>query len=131
MYRDEYERCPRDGVELVESGAVRGCSQCSGQWVTADTLVEMAQVMTQPNQPRIRFWRHQRAAIACPTCTQPMATWKFHQVEIDRCEPHGIWFDAGELERVLLGVFEEDQHPRLRRTPTLGVLASRRCGESP
>lgn len=22
-------------------------------------------------------------------------------VELDRCGPHGVWFDAGELERVL------------------------------
>jgi Zn-finger nucleic acid-binding protein len=27
---------------------------------------------------------------------------KFHSVEIDRCNGHGVWFDAAELETALV-----------------------------
>ena len=43
--------------------------------------------------------------IACPSCGKAMGTWKLHKVEIDRCEPHGIWFDRDELEHVLFATF--------------------------
>lgn len=34
-----------------------------------------------------------------------MGTWRFHEIELDRCEKHGIWFDRDELEHVLYAVF--------------------------
>jgi hypothetical protein len=37
-----------------------------------------------------------------------MGTWRFHEIELDRCEAHGIWFDRDELEHVLYAVFEDE-----------------------
>ncbi|CAN5700138.1 hypothetical protein BH11MYX1_BH11MYX1_07140 [soil metagenome] len=111
VYRDEYECCRRDRTELTEAGAVRACTQCHGQWATLASLVEMARVMTVPNEPRLEFERDARTPIACPSCSNAMGTWKYHQIELDRCAQHGIWFDRDELEGVLRAVFEDDQHP--------------------
>ncbi len=111
MYRDEYERCPRDGTELTDAGAVRACTQCRGQWASFATLMEMARVMTQPNEPALQFERDPRTPLSCPTCANAMETWKYHHIELDRCQRHGIWFDRDELEAVLRAVFEDDQRP--------------------
>jgi hypothetical protein len=59
-----------------------------------------------PNRPRVQFVEHPRKeTLACPSCGKAMGTWKLHKVEIDRCEPHGIWFDRDELEHVLFATF--------------------------
>lgn len=106
MYRDEYERCPRCHVELIDAGAVRACTSCNGQWATHEVLMEMALTMSHPNRPRMQFVDHPRKeTLACPSCGKAMGTWKLHKVEIDRCEPHGVWFDRNELEHVLFATF--------------------------
>jgi Zn-finger nucleic acid-binding protein len=109
VYRDEYERCPRCHVELIDTGTVRSCTACRGQWASQAALLEMAAEMTRPNPPQIRFLPHKRAEkLACPSCGNAMGTWRFHKTELDRCEKHGIWFDRDELEQVLYAVFVEE-----------------------
>lgn len=105
MYRDEYERCPRCHVELVDAGAVRACTACRGQWASHATLLEMANVMTEPDPPNVELVPVTRPEVlACPSCGQGMAALRYGTVEIDECKPHGIWFDRDELERVLYAV---------------------------
>lgn len=102
MYRDEYERCPRCRVELVDSGAVRSCSSCRGQWASQATLLEMALTMTFPDRPRLHWVEHKRdETLACPSCGAGMRTVRSGRVELDECKPHGVWFDRDELEHVL------------------------------
>jgi Zn-finger nucleic acid-binding protein len=109
VYRDEYERCPRCHVELIDTGSVRSCTACRGQWATQAALMEMAAEMTRPNPPRVAFSPHQRAEqLACPSCGDGMGTWRYHSIELDRCEKHGIWFDRDELQHVLYAVFEQE-----------------------
>lgn len=91
MYRDEYERRPRCRVELIETGTVRSCTACRGQWATQAALLDMAAEMTRPGPPG--------------SCGDAMGTWRFHAIELDRCAKHGIWFDRDELESVLYAVF--------------------------
>lgn len=38
----------------------------------------------------------------CPVCRQGMEHEREHGVEIDVCEGHGVWLDAGELEAIVL-----------------------------
>ena len=38
----------------------------------------------------------------CPVCRQGMEHEREHGVEIDVCEEHGVWLDAGELETIVL-----------------------------
>ncbi len=110
MYRDEYERCPRCHVELIETGAIRSCTTCRGQWAAQTALLEMVAEMTRPDPPHLRFRRNERAeTLACPSCGHGMAAWRFHEIELDRCEKHGIWFDRDELQHVLYAVFVAGQ----------------------
>jgi Zn-finger nucleic acid-binding protein len=113
MYRDEYERCPRCHVELIDAGAVRACTACQGQFATLEILQEMAAQMTHPRPARLFLTSDaKRARIACPACTDAMDALRLGHIEIDRCTKHGLWFDRNELQQVLLAVYELDQ-----RTP--------------
>jgi Zn-finger nucleic acid-binding protein len=103
VYRDEYERCPRCSIELVDAGSARGCNQCQGMWVSEVVLREMANDMPIPPAPvQLRWIVDARDRLACPSCTQPMETVRLNTVPIDRCESHGVWFDRGELGAVLM-----------------------------
>jgi Zn-finger nucleic acid-binding protein len=102
IYRDQLERCPRCGVDLISAGSVRACPQCQGHWVTIEVLREMAEAMVMPPRPvSIRLIPDRRDPLQCPSCEKPMETWMLHEVPIDRCGPHGLWFDRAELQSVL------------------------------
>jgi len=51
--------------------------------------------------------------IACPTCKGPMHATTIHGVALDRCARHGIWCDAGELQRALERVADPKRAPPL------------------
>jgi Zn-finger nucleic acid-binding protein len=81
---------------------------------SASTLVEL------PWQPNTED--HVRA---CPECAKAMQTVKLGTVALDRCEPHGVWFDAKELA-ALLGQakkFRAGSHPEIHHRGLLERLA--------
>ncbi len=48
--------------------------------------------------------------INCPVCQQPMEKQDVPQgVEIDFCDAHGVWLDAGEFEAIVKA--EQDKAP--------------------
>lgn len=88
-------------TELELAGHTYRCARCDGAWVMADVLVPMLEQSAaalvaldwQPDgDPHAR---------ACPVCGTAMATVKLGTVVLDRCEPHGVWFDARELAALL------------------------------
>lgn len=55
------------------------------------------------------------SAIHCPKCEGTLVEITFEDVQIDRCNKcHGVWLDAGELER-LTGQEESGWLSRMRR----------------
>jgi Zn-finger nucleic acid-binding protein len=88
-------------TELELAGHTYRCDRCDGAWVTADALVPMLEQQTatlvaldwQPSREE-----HRRA---CPVCGAAMPTVTLGTVALDRCEPHGAWFDARELAALL------------------------------
>ncbi len=107
-YRDERERCPRCGIDLIDAVVARGCSQCGGLWIGPGSVREMVEQMRSPPTPvRLVLTPHARDAISCPTCHDPMDTRVLYGVEIDLCTRHGIWFDGRELATVLLRAASE------------------------
>lgn len=55
------------------------------------------------------------SAIQCPKCEGTLVEITFEGVQIDRCNKcHGVWLDAGELER-LTGQEESGWLSRMRR----------------
>lgn len=107
--------CPRcdAGLGGTELAGVRMdlCDRCSGTFVSADTLrdvVEQPLVLDELRAmlPReANAWAERgRVYVKCPVCETLMNRRQYAsgaRVVIDWCKHHGVWFDAGELGRVL------------------------------
>ena len=94
-------RCPACQQTLAEAGRTWKCDGCEGAWVRADVLVPM---LEQSASTLVELpWRPNREdhVRACPECNKSMETVKLGTVALDRCEPHGVWFDAHELASLL------------------------------
>jgi Zn-finger nucleic acid-binding protein len=93
-----------------EHGALHDCSLCGGQFVEHALLVELLErrevygaaprserhAPPPANEP-VRY-------VPCPSCGAMMNRKNFggtSGVIVDVCRKHGVWFDAGELPRVL------------------------------
>lgn len=131
-YRDVFEQCPRCRVALVDAGSVRSCRNCGGLWVEEAVLTEMVLKMLPP-RPLSRLvlavLDRTGAPIACPTCHEAMDSTTIHDVMLDRCAKHGIWFDARELEAALHRVADPDGAPPLEDIPYVPPV--RRAPSSP
>jgi Zn-finger nucleic acid-binding protein len=105
--------CPVCKTGLSEAGRTFSCATCDGAWVASDVLVPLVE---QSASSLVELpWRantedHVRA---CPQCGKAMETVALGTVALDRCEPHGVWFDAKELADVLgqAKSFRAEPHP--------------------
>lgn len=87
------------------------CDRCSGTFVTAEMLrdvVDRPEVLDELRAllPRgANAWAERgRVYVKCPVCETLMNRRQYAsgaRVVIDWCKHHGVWFDAGELSRVL------------------------------
>lgn len=113
-YRDSFETCPRCQVALEDARAARGCRGCGGLWLDEAVLEEMVLAM-RPQRPLDRLElaviARTEPPLACPACKEPMHASTVHEIPIDRCSKHGVWFDALELETVLRRVAELGMPP--------------------
>lgn len=62
--------------------------------------------------------------IACPSCHKPMHATAIHQVHLDRCAQHGVWFDADELRLALERVGDPRREPPLREHVAPGLAST-------
>ncbi len=93
--------CPVCKTPLAPAGRTQRCATCEGAWVDSEVLVPLLEqsastLVELPWQPNTED--HVRA---CPRCGKGMETVALGTVALDRCEPHGVWFDAKELAAVL------------------------------
>lgn len=100
-WHDDDMNCPICKLELVPAGRTYRCARCDGAFVVEEVLVAMLEqsASTLVSLP----WRastedHVRG---CPTCDGAMQTVALGTVALDRCELHGVWFDAKELAALL------------------------------
>ncbi|MEO8702443.1 MAG: FHA domain-containing protein [Kofleriaceae bacterium] len=120
-YRDSFDTCPRCTAALEDAGSARGCRTCGGLWLDEAVLEEMVLAM-RPGRPldRLELDVVARAAapLACPACGDPMQATEVHEIPIDRCAKHGVWFDKTELELALRSVAERGlPEPKPRAEP--------------
>jgi Transcription factor zinc-finger len=85
---------------MSQAGKTRRC-ECGAAWVPDASLVEMADavsggIVAIPWKPR------KGEARACPTCGDAMEAVSVKNIALDRCDKDGVWFDADELQRLLL-----------------------------
>jgi hypothetical protein len=52
--------------------------------------------------------------LACPACGDAMKPTTIHEVELDHCAKHGVWFDQDELRITLYRVALPDNPPPFR-----------------
>jgi Zn-finger nucleic acid-binding protein len=106
--------CPRCQVAMrgqrVGDFSVAECSQCAGVFVPHETFemmqesrdaaifpAELARRESVEREKQIRYVR-------CPICHKMMNRRNFARISgviIDSCRDHGIWFDAGEIEKIM------------------------------
>ena len=121
-------QCPIDKTALVLAGRTYKCETCDGAWVDSDVLVPL---LEQSASTLVALdWEasgeiHVRA---CPECGEPMETVKLGTVNLDRHEPHGVWFDKKELAELLKEArhFRADLPPHETLTHKLRRLFDRK-----
>lgn len=116
------------GIPTEGNGRVNECPSCGGQWLDHRTLrtiferrIQLTYGLDQRNplepskNTRVQY-------LPCPVCEKLMNRRNFGErsgVIVDVCRPHGIWFDPGELPRVLAfvanGGLEEAARRRAQR----------------
>lgn len=116
------------GIPTEASGRVLECEGCGSQFVDHTTLralferrirlsyqIEAKSPVFARQPDRVRY-------LPCPICQDHMNRRNFGErsgVIVDVCRPHGIWFDPGELPRVMdfvaRGGLEETARRELER----------------
>src|SRR3954465_3568848 len=100
-FQDKTLGCPScKDTKLQFAGDRWSCTTCAGCFVEDAALAGMVQEMT--NQP----WEVPPLTGAgsdrqCPVCSKLMVVEVLEAVTIDRCLPHGVWFDDSELQTAL------------------------------
>jgi Zn-finger nucleic acid-binding protein len=104
-YRSASAQCPRCHGRELTAGPLHHCAECAGTWIDEQTLSEHVGIMTHA-PPVSLEWSivEDRARLPCATCREPMDALMLLDVPVDRCRPHGVWFDKSELSRVLENV---------------------------
>lgn len=78
------------------------CATCGGTWIEEQTLSE--HVGTMSNVPPVKLeWSlaTDRQGLPCALCRREMEPLLLFGEPVDRCQAHGVWFDKGELAKVL------------------------------
>ena len=112
------ERCPRCGGDKLREGArgavhLAACVGCGGVWLdnaSAQAMLERPPEGIEEISRRVstlasgKVETHGR--LECPVCEAPMERSQSaaSEVSIDGCRSHGVFFDAGELERCVAAV---------------------------
>jgi Zn-finger nucleic acid-binding protein len=114
--RDAFATCPRCQTALDPRGDRAVCGACQGLLIGEARLSQMIADLLG-DQVSDRGWSgkvavpeplplEERAArsdqvLTCPRCAAAMETKRLHEIAIDRCAAHGLWFDRDELEQAL------------------------------
>lgn len=100
--------CPRDGAELhtehLHGIEVDACHTCRGLWLDQDELdkLEASTASTEEERRATVIYGERPSELKCPVCGKGMTVFNYraHAVDLDMCEEHGWWLDAGEEGRV-------------------------------
>ena len=89
-------------AEQVGGAPCERCRRCGGLWV--DTEAFLSLLSTSPTAQHIQeLMVHNDGSPrrACPHCAQLMDLAWIDFLQLDQCAEHGVWLDAGELDRAL------------------------------
>jgi Zn-finger nucleic acid-binding protein len=100
-HKDKTLGCPVcKETKLTFVGDRWACATCDGCFVEDAALAAMVMEMTNApwDVPPMTGAGSDRM---CPVCEAPMTVEVLEAVTIDRCSPHGVWFDDTELQTAL------------------------------
>jgi Zn-finger nucleic acid-binding protein len=100
------QRCPVDAsaLRLAERDGYLAaeCARCHGIWLPGTTLRRMR--AGAADRPVADSEPGGTDARRCPEDETPLSTVEAKGIVVDRCPTcNGIWFDAGEMERLMAG----------------------------
>jgi len=108
--------CPRCKVGLkqlqIDAISLRQCEKCDGLWSDVATFEKICSSKEEQTAALTFFGSRPLTAglpsliryVPCPSCGQLMNRSNFARssgVIIDLCKEHGVWFDAGELPKII------------------------------
>jgi len=108
--------CPRCKVKLqslkIDHVHIRECERCGGFWSEISAFEELCTIKEHQASVMgfIGSYIHTDTSplavsyVPCPDCRQLMNRSNFARssgVIIDMCKQHGVWFDAGELQKII------------------------------
>ncbi|MGD9564292.1 MAG: zf-TFIIB domain-containing protein [Pyrinomonadaceae bacterium] len=149
-------RCKRTLQTLrINSMTIRECERCGGFWSSIETFESLCADKEQQASVLgfIRSYSHPNSDppkvtyVPCPDCKALMNRSNFARssgVIIDLCKQHGVWFDAGELPKIInfidSGGLErarekekiaiQDERSRLRDEQRRLAMMARRSGNA-
>jgi Zn-finger nucleic acid-binding protein len=126
-YRDRRPRCPVCATALPSRGRLNfgmACARCGGTWVDGATLARMwGEAAPGTTVPALVPRRDRRRRRPCASCGLLMTKLMLHAIPLDGCEPHGLWFDPGGLDRALASATLDQD----RQQPFAAILSRRRA----
>ncbi len=105
-YRDVEHCCVACGGALQSwragEAACERCPRCGGLWIeTTSFLALLGATPTAQHPDELMVHNDGSRRRACPHCLEPMDLAWIDFLQLDQCLEHGVWLDAGELERAL------------------------------
>jgi Zn-finger nucleic acid-binding protein len=131
--------CPRCRINLkhlqIEAISLRECEKCGGAWSDVSTFEKICSEKEEQSAALTFFGGRQQATptpapinyVPCPECKQLMNRSNFAHssgVIVDLCKEHGVWFDAGELPKII-GFIESGGLTRAREKEKIELDAER------
>ena len=100
-------RCPRCAAaliaEVLDGVRMHACGQCHGWFAEVSEIAALRKLAPRVQTVPDRMDGDDPSpSLRCPACSKGMArtyvvgAW----LHVDYCREHGVWLDAGELERV-------------------------------
>jgi Zn-finger nucleic acid-binding protein len=115
--------CPNCGTELVAAKRhgvdVEACPSCKGLWLGAQEFVQLEDEAFDlgDDEKGTLVFAAEPSTRMCPECSQPLQGFQYrlYDLPLELCtQGHGYWLDAGEDDRVLALMREEEN--RLKRS---------------
>ncbi len=86
----------------IRGAACERCERCGGIWIdTSQLLSLLAATPTAQRLDELMVHNDGSPRRDCPQCARPMDLAWIDFLQLDQCEEHGVWLDAGELEKAL------------------------------
>jgi hypothetical protein len=104
LFRDRTVYCLSCAAGLARVGDRLQCESCGGAQVADGALITMFGEIAHDDERGLsaRLVAATSPSRRCPCCVTDMTAHVLYDTLVDRCATHGVWFDAGELEQVLV-----------------------------